>query len=87
MLVFTLMSSAARTTKTFSLDKELIRKIERTKGSVSTSQRVNELLKAGLEAERRESLSREAAKFFQGEQDRAEREDFQSASVRSLARE
>jgi hypothetical protein len=81
------MSGAARTTKTLSLDKELVREIERTKGAASASQRVNELLKAGLEAERRESLSRETARFFQEADDRAERLDFQSASRRSLARD
>ena len=77
-----------RKAKTFTLEQDLLREIERTKGNVSTSERVNELLKTGLEAERRRSLHREAAEFFEaGRNDRKERRALQSASLRSLARE
>jgi hypothetical protein len=62
--------------------------VEQTKGKISSSQRVNDLLKAGLEAERRRSLEQEAAAFFQSEEDgRPERRAFQSASIKSVARE
>jgi metal-responsive CopG/Arc/MetJ family transcriptional regulator len=81
------MSTATRTAKTVSLEKELLREVERTKGKVSTSERLNQLLKAGLEAERRRSLDDEAAAFFQPDADRAEHRAFQSASVKSISRE
>ncbi len=81
------MPAATRTAKTLSLEKELLQEVEQSKGKVSTSERVNQLLRAGLKAERQRSLQEEAAKFFQSEEDRAERRAFQSASVRSIARE
>ncbi len=81
------MPGATRTAKTLSLEKELLQEIEQIRGKVSTSERVNQLLKAGLKAERQRSLQEEAAEFFQSEEDRADRKAFQSASVRSIARE
>ena len=82
------MSGPTIVPKTFSLERDLLRFIEQTKGKVSSSERVNELLKTGLEAERRRSLEREAADFFSSEaDDRTERRAFQSASVKSLSRE
>ena len=82
-----MMSTPTRTAKTVSLEKEVLREVERTKGKVSTSERVNQLLKAGLEAERRRSLHSEAAAFFESEEDRTERRAFQSASLKSISRE
>jgi hypothetical protein len=74
--------------KTFSLERDLLQLIEQTRGAVSSSQRVNELLKAGLEAESRRKLEQEAADFFGSQaDDRSERRTFQSASIRSLSRE
>ena len=82
------MPTATRTTKSLSLEKEVLSEVERTKGDSSTSERVNTLLKAGLEAERRQGLHREAAAFFnQTEEDRTSRKAFQAASIKSLARE
>jgi len=81
------MPNATRVAKTFSLDRELLQRIERGKGPVSTSERVNQLLKQGLESERQQALHREAAEFFGVEADRTERRAFQSASLRSLSRE
>jgi hypothetical protein len=83
------MATATRATKTVSLEKDLLLEIELTKGGVSTSERVNQLLKVGLAAERSRGLHSEAAEFFQSaaEEDRTERRAFQSASVRSIARE
>jgi hypothetical protein len=78
---------ANRVAKTFSLEKDLLQLIEQTRGSISSSQRVNELLKAGLEAEMRRRLEQEAAEFFNTENDRAERRAFQSASIKALSRE
>ena len=83
------MASAARTTRTFSLEKQVLEEVERTKGPVSTSARVNQLLKAGLESERRRNLHAEASRFFTSEpdKDRTARRAFLSASVKSITRD
>ena len=81
------MSIASRTTKSVSLDKEVLDEIERTKGTASISERINRLIKIGLELERKRSLHAEAEAFFKSENDRTARRAFQSASIKSLARE
>jgi hypothetical protein len=82
------MSLVTRLTKSFSLDRELIQEVERTKGSGSTSERVNALLRAGLEAERQHSLHSEAAAFFKNESsDRGVRRAFQKAGLKSMMRD
>jgi hypothetical protein len=83
------MPRANRTAKTLSLERELLRLVEQTKGDASTSERVNQLLKAGLEAESQLSLEREASQFFASEagKERLERPGFQRASIKSLSRE
>jgi len=87
-VMITNMSGSAKVAKTLSLEKDLLQLIEQTKGKVSSSQRVNELLKTGLEAERRSRLEQEAAEFFVSEEDdRVERMAFQAASMKSLSRE
>lgn len=58
------MAVATRMTKSFSLDREILKEVERTKGSISTSERVNNLLRVALEVERKRSLHSEAAAFF-----------------------
>jgi metal-responsive CopG/Arc/MetJ family transcriptional regulator len=83
------MATATRITKSLSLEKDLIKEVERTRGGVSTSERVNRLLKSALESERRRSLAAEAEAFFGSatNEDEASRRAFQSASIKSLARE
>jgi hypothetical protein len=82
------MPGTTKIAKTLSLDRDLLQLVEQTKGRVSSSQRVNELLKAGLEAERQRSLEQEAAQFFASDSsDRAERRAFQAASIKALSRE
>jgi Arc/MetJ family transcription regulator len=82
------IQSAIRKTRSFSLDQEVLAEVERTKGSVSASERVNQLLRYALETERKASLHQEAAQFFSGEpNDRAERRAFQKAGVKSWSRE
>jgi hypothetical protein len=83
------MSLATRTSKSFSLDKQLVEEIERTKGSASTSERVNALLKRALELERLKNLENEAATFFAeaSQEEQESRETFQAATLKSLARE
>jgi len=81
------MRTAVRKTRSFSLDQSVLSEVERTKGSSSASERVNQLLKYALEMERKASLYQEAAQFFSGAtEDRQERRAFQNASVRSWSR-
>ncbi len=84
------VGSAVRKTRSFSLDPELLSAIERTKGSASASERVNQLLKYALETERKASLYQEAAQFFSSApplDDRAERRAFQKAELKSWSRQ
>ena len=82
------MATATRTTKSLSLEKDLLREVERTRGGVSTSERVNALLKTALEIERRRGLAAEAEIFFGApDGDAASRKAFQAAAIRSLARQ
>ena len=75
-------------TKSFSLDPALFREVERTKGRTSTSERVNALLRAGLEAERERHLYSEAAAFFADkESDEALHDAFHQAGIQSMTRE
>ncbi|MGA3316655.1 MAG: hypothetical protein ABSC64_09485 [Candidatus Korobacteraceae bacterium] len=81
------MRSAVRKTRSFSLDQNVLSEVERTKGSNSASERVNQLLKYALETERKASLYQEAAQFFSSApEDRQERRAFQKASLRSWSR-
>jgi hypothetical protein len=82
------MTTATRTTRSFSLERGVLNEVERTKGSVSTSERVNRLLKVGLEIERRQGLHAEAAAFFGASgEDRTARRAFQKASIKAITRE
>jgi len=82
------MPAANRIIKSFSLESEVFREVERTKGDVSTSERVNRLLKVGLEIERRRSLYTEAAAFFAADtEDRSDRVAFQEASLKAISRD
>ena len=82
------MRSATKKTRSYSLDPDVLSEVNRTKGDASASERVNQLLKFALEAERRASLSQEAAQFFStAPDDREERRALQKATIRSWARE
>jgi len=78
-----------RSPKTLTIEDSLLAHVERTKGTRSTSERVNELLQRALDQERRDQLEHEAALFFSAakEADRQEERAFQKAALRSLARE
>ncbi len=81
------MRSAVRKTRSFSLDQEVLSEVERTRGEVSASERVNQLLKYALETERKASLYQEAAQFFSSApHDRPERRAFQKAGLKSWSR-
>jgi hypothetical protein len=83
------MRVATRKNKSFSLEKRVVEEIERTKGRVSSSERVNALLKRALELERLEKLENEAATFFAAvsQQEEDSREAFHAAALKSFARE
>jgi hypothetical protein len=75
--------------RSFTISKDILEAIADTKGSVSASERVNELLRRALELEQRERLEQEAAEFFTKKKDEhstRERAAFQKASKQSLSR-
>jgi hypothetical protein len=77
-----------RKTRSFSLDPDVLRQVDRTKGRASASERVNHLLKYALEMERKANLDQEAAQFFlRSPDDREERRAYQRAAIKSWARE
>jgi len=77
-----------RKATTLTIRSELLAEIRSTKAARSTSDRVNELLRRGLELEKRESLEREAAEFFgtAGAKFDIERAASQKASKKALSR-
>jgi hypothetical protein len=82
------MRTAARTTRSFSLDREILAEVKRTRGTLSQSERVNRLLRLALDLERRAALERETASFYRSAPaDRTERRAFESATMESLARD
>jgi hypothetical protein len=82
------MRIAAKAARTFSLDKEILAELKRTKGELSESERVNRLLHVALDLERRVALEQEIADFFAADHpDRPERRAFEAASVKSWTRE
>ena len=77
-----------RKAKTVTIDHDVLREIEITKGKRSTSDRLNEVLRAGLEAERGQKVDAEIASFFaKRNDDRADSLGFQQASIRAVSRE
>lgn len=74
---------------TYTIEEELVEKIDQTKNGRSASERVNELLKRGLEQELEEELARQAKQFFAvpNPDERAEREAFFNLTKQSWARD
>jgi hypothetical protein len=74
---------------TFTVEEELLERIESTKGERSASERVNELLQRGLEQELEEELARQAQQFFAkpDPDEREEREAFFKLTKKSWARD
>ncbi len=82
------MRTATKAIKTFSLDKEVLAEVKRTKGAGSESERVNNLLRFALDLEKRASLYKEAAAFFRRmPEDRRERRAYEAATISSWARD
>ena len=77
-----------RHAKSFTISEDILTEIANTKGSGSTSERVNELLKRALELERRERLEQEAAEFFATDNNESvrERAAYLKASKQALSR-
>ena len=78
-----------REVKSFTISKDILEEISSTKGTASTSERVNELLRRGLDVERRERLEQEAALFFASDDERSDRERraYQKAARATLSRD
>lgn len=78
-----------RQVKSFTISDDILAEVAATKGEVSTSERVNELLRRALELERRERLEREAAEFFAKRSESSSRESsaYREASKLVLARD
>jgi hypothetical protein len=86
--IITGMPAVTKTTKTFSLDKDILAEVKRTRGSLSESEWVNRLLRVGLDLERRAALDQEIEDFFdEGPADRSECLAFESASISALTRD
>ena len=82
------MRTATKASKTFSLDKEVLAEVKRTRGAGSESERVNNLLRFALDLEKRAALHKEAAGFFRRTaDDRRERRAYEAANIRSWARD
>jgi hypothetical protein len=77
-----------RQAKSFTISNDVLAEIATTKGTGSTSERVNELLRRALELERRERLEKEAAEFFANDvADARERSAYRKASKTVLSRD
>jgi len=81
-------SSNSKLPKSYTIEPEVNNYVEATKGGLSASKRVNELLKRAITQEQYEQLEREAAQFFAAETgDRAETKALQRAFRRALERD
>ena len=78
-----------RIAKSFTLEPELSDYVNRTKGSRSASDRVNDLLRRAMMHEKYERLEAEARAFYfaAGENERKEARAFQRAARRTFERE
>lgn len=81
------MSPANKVNKSFSLDRDLVEQLETTRGTLSASERVNALLKIGLEVERDRTLDEETQKFFASAAKDEGTKAFRDAALRSWAKE
>jgi len=73
----------------YSLDPETVEYVEKTKGKLSASERVNQLLRRAIVAEQYQLLEQEAAAFFAGvsAEEREEAAAYLDATTESLKRE
>jgi len=77
-----------RLAKSFTIETTLIEYVEETKGDVSASERVNELLRRAMIQEQYDKLGAEDAEFFAvAKAGRAEAKSFQKAALRTFRRD
>ena len=77
-----------RIAKSFTIEADLSKYVDETKGERSASDRVNELLRRAMLEEQYAKLEAEAAEFFAKENaERAETKAFQSKALRTLSRD
>lgn len=83
------MSSATKMAKSFTIEPEINEYVKATKGAHSASERVNELLRRAMLAEKYERLESEAQAFFAvaGEKERTGTRAFQAAAMRTFERD
>lgn len=83
------MSSTVRLAKSYTIEPDVTEYIDETKGEMSASQRVNELLNLAIEMEQLEAFERQAEKFFSNPRntDRENTLAFQEAAIRVQARD
>jgi hypothetical protein len=83
------MRSATRMAKSFTIEPEINEYVASTKGQHSASERVNELLRRAMLAEKYERLEAEAQAFFTtvGEKERTGTRAFQNAALHTFLRD
>jgi hypothetical protein len=83
------MKSATRMVKSYSIDPEIGEYVAATKGDISASERVNDLLRRAIIQEREEKLEAEAAAFFASLKGKRRKTalDFQRAALRTFERD
>ena len=83
------MSNIRRMSKSFTIEADIDEYVASTKGSHSASERVNELLRHAMRAEKYERLEAEAHAFFSTapEKERTETRAFQTAALRTFNRD
>lgn len=82
------MRTVTKATRSFSLDRDLLAEVKRTRGTLSESERVNRLLRSALTREKRAALEREIADFFASKRDdRKELRAFEAANIASWVRD
>jgi hypothetical protein len=83
------MSKRARIVKSFTLEAPIVAYVKRTQGRRSASERVNELLRRGIQQEELAQLEKEAAEFYAAEtaDERAETRAFQKAAKKVWRRD
>lgn len=78
---------SSKVAKSYTIEPEVESYVSSTRGELSASQRVNELLKRGIAQEKDEQLDHEAAAFFASETSRNGTRAFQKSARRTLERD
>ena len=77
-----------RLAKSFTIEDDINRYVDETKGDRSASDRVNEMLRRAIVQEQYDRLEAEAAEFFaHAKAERTETKTFQKAALRTFGRD